>query len=48
MPISAALAGHVKDLGGGFMIRRLLPSAQKQAVGPFVFMDHFGPIVQQQ
>ena len=47
MPISAALAGHVKDLGNGFMIRRLLPSAQKQALGPFVFMDHFGPVTQQ-
>ena len=29
MPISAALSGHVKDLGGGFMIRRLLPSIER-------------------
>lgn len=35
---------HAKDLGGGFMVRRLLPSAQQQAVGPFLFFDHFGPI----
>jgi redox-sensitive bicupin YhaK (pirin superfamily) len=35
---------HEKDLGGGFMVRRSLPSAQRQAVGPFVFFDHFGPI----
>ena len=38
------LAGHDKDLGGGFTVRRLLPSAQRQAVGPFLFFDHFGPV----
>jgi redox-sensitive bicupin YhaK (pirin superfamily) len=27
------------------MIRRLLPAASRQSVGPFVFMDHFGPIL---
>jgi hypothetical protein len=38
------LSPHSKDLGGGFTVRRLLPSAVRQAVGPFVFFDHFGPI----
>ena len=38
------LKSHEKDLGGGFVVRRLLPSAVKQAVGPFIFFDHFGPI----
>ena len=38
---------HVKDLGGGFLVRRCLPSAQRQAVGPFLFFDHFGPITAQ-
>ena len=38
-----ALHGHAKDLGGGFLVRRLLPAAQRQAVGPFLFFDHFGP-----
>jgi len=38
------LAAHAHDLGGGFVVRRLLPSAQRQAVGPFVFFDHFGPV----
>lgn len=33
-----------KDLGGGFVVRRLLPAVQRQAVGPFVFFDHFGPL----
>ena len=39
------LSAHVKDLGGGFMVRRSLPAAQRQSVGPFVFFDHFGPVV---
>ncbi|MBE2242545.1 MAG: pirin family protein [Burkholderiaceae bacterium] len=34
--------GH--DLGGGFLVRRALPTAQRRAVGPFVFFDHFGPV----
>ena len=38
------LTPHTKDLGGGFLVRRLLPSAKRQAVGPFLFFDHFGPI----
>lgn len=38
------LTPHAKDLGGGFTVRRVLPSAQRQAVGPFLFFDHFGPI----
>ena len=38
------LKSHEKDLGGGLLVRRVLPSAVKQAVGPFIFFDHFGPI----
>jgi hypothetical protein len=38
------LQPQAKDLGGGFMIRRLLPAADRRAVGPFVFFDHFGPV----
>jgi redox-sensitive bicupin YhaK (pirin superfamily) len=41
------LTPHSKDLGGGFTVRRLLPAAQRQAVGPFLFFDHFGPITAQ-
>ena len=44
MGIQLQLSGQQKDLGGGFTVRRLLPSAQKQSIGPFVFFDHFGPI----
>ena len=38
------LAPQSRDLGGGLTVRRLLPSAARRAVGPFVFFDHFGPI----
>lgn len=41
------LKPHQKDLGGGFIVRRTLPSAQRSSVGPFVFFDHFGPITAQ-
>ena len=43
MPISQTLGGHQKDLGGGFLVRRLLPDARQRSVGPFIFFDHFGP-----
>jgi len=39
------LTGHRKDLGGGFLVSRLLPSVACRAVGPFVFVDLFGPTV---
>lgn len=35
---------HTKDLGDGFVVRRLLPAAQARTVGPFVFFDHMGPV----
>jgi len=44
MSIAQLLKGHEKDLGGGFVVRRYLPAALKQAVGPFIFFDHFGPV----
>lgn len=43
MHIAHRFKAHEKDLGGGFKVRRLLPAAAKQAVGPFIFFDHFGP-----
>ena len=43
-PSHLSLHPHKKDLGGGFVVRRLLPAAARQAVGPFLFFDHFGPI----
>lgn len=43
-PTRLFLAPHAKDLGGGFTVRRFLPAAARQAVGPFLFFDHFGPV----
>ena len=37
------LVPRVRDLGG-FSVRRALPHAQRQMVGPFIFFDHFGPL----
>jgi redox-sensitive bicupin YhaK (pirin superfamily) len=34
------------DLGGGFVVRRALPSAERRSVGPFVFFDHMGPVAE--
>ena len=35
---------RLHDLGGGFVVRRLLPFRLRRQVGPFVFFDHFGPV----
>jgi redox-sensitive bicupin YhaK (pirin superfamily) len=40
------LSGHEKDLGGGFIVRRVLPAAARRSVGPFIFFDHFGPVTE--
>jgi len=42
--VMLTLTPHLKDLGGGFTVRRLLPAAHCLSVGPFVFFDHFGPV----
>ncbi len=47
MTLAQLISPQTKDLGGGFTVRRCLPSAQRQAVGPFLFFDHFGPITAQ-
>ena len=33
-----------KDLGDGFIVRRILPFHSRKMVGPFIFFDHFGPV----
>ncbi len=38
------LQPRATDLGGGLVVRRLLPTATARSVGPFVFFDHFGPV----
>jgi redox-sensitive bicupin YhaK (pirin superfamily) len=44
MQTSHTLLPRLHDLGGGFVVRRLLPAATCPSVGPFVFFDHFGPV----
>jgi len=41
--IEHLLKPHVRDLGD-FTVRRLLPAAAAQTVGPFIFFDHMGPV----
>lgn len=38
------IPGSEVSLGGGLRVRRTLPSLQRRTVGPFVFLDHFGPV----
>jgi redox-sensitive bicupin YhaK (pirin superfamily) len=45
MAVEQAILPPVRDLGGRFKVRRALPSAQRRMVGPFIFLDHFGPVV---
>ena len=40
--IEMVIDARRKDLGG-FEVRRALPSAQRQMVGPFIFFDQMGP-----
>jgi len=42
-PVFEALPGRLTDLGG-LAIRRLLPRAQRRLVGPWCFLDSYGPI----
>lgn len=44
MSVAHFFKPHEKDIGGGFRVRRVLPAAARQAVGPFIFFDHFGPL----
>ncbi len=44
MQTPQTLLPRLHDLGGGFVVRRLLPAATCPSVGPFVFFDHFGPV----
>ena len=45
LSVEQVILPPVRDLGDGFKVRRALPSAQRRMVGPFIFLDHFGPVV---
>ncbi|EQA53996.1 pirin family protein [Leptospira kmetyi] len=38
------ISAILKDLGDNFRVRRILPSIEARHVGPFVFVDHMGPV----
>jgi redox-sensitive bicupin YhaK (pirin superfamily) len=40
--IERVISGRPRDLGG-FSVRRVLPAAGRQTIGPFIFFDHMGP-----
>jgi redox-sensitive bicupin YhaK (pirin superfamily) len=40
--VAQTIEGRERDLGG-FVVRRVLPFAGRQMVGPFIFFDHLGP-----
>jgi redox-sensitive bicupin YhaK (pirin superfamily) len=43
-PLEQLVLPSVRDLSDGFQVRRALPSAQRRSVGPFIFLDSFGPV----
>jgi redox-sensitive bicupin YhaK (pirin superfamily) len=44
--IEHVIIPRARDLGN-FEVRRALPSAQRQMVGPFIFFDQMGPVMMQ-
>ncbi|HYM02542.1 MAG TPA: pirin family protein [Stellaceae bacterium] len=43
--VEMAIVPRMRDLGGGFEVRRVLPTARRRMVGPFIFLDEMGPTV---
>jgi redox-sensitive bicupin YhaK (pirin superfamily) len=42
--IELVIVPRARDIGG-FEVRRALPSARRQMVGPFIFLDQWGPVI---
>jgi redox-sensitive bicupin YhaK (pirin superfamily) len=42
LEVAAVIEARSRDLGG-FVVGRVLPSAARRLVGPFIFVDHMGP-----
>jgi len=42
-PVELVIPARDRDLGG-FSVGRVLPAAQRRMVGPFIFLDHMGPL----
>src|ERR1700684_3164522 len=41
--LDSVIASHKRSLGG-FEVGRVLPSAARRMIGPFIFFDHMGPM----
>jgi redox-sensitive bicupin YhaK (pirin superfamily) len=41
--LETVIVTRVRDLVGGFKVRRVLPSPRRRMVGPFIFLDQMGP-----
>jgi len=44
MPDHLLISRRTTDLGGGFLVGRVLPYRARRMVGPFIFLDHMGPL----
>ena len=44
MVIERIIDRRTHDLGGGFVVGRVLPFHAQRMVGPFIFFDHLGPL----
>jgi redox-sensitive bicupin YhaK (pirin superfamily) len=44
MMIESRIIPPQRSLGDGIVVRRVLPSAQRRSIGPFVFFDQMGPV----
>jgi redox-sensitive bicupin YhaK (pirin superfamily) len=42
-PVELVIEPRLRDIGG-FTVRRILPFARRRMVGPFIFLDEFGPV----
>lgn len=42
--VELLIEGRERELAPGFSIQRILPHADRRHVGPFVFLDHMGPV----
>lgn len=42
--LDLVIAARPADIGNGFAVRRILPYRLRRMLGPFIFMDHAGPV----
>jgi redox-sensitive bicupin YhaK (pirin superfamily) len=42
--LEMVIAARPADLGNGFGVARILPFRKRRMVGPFIFLDHAGPV----